>query len=83
MQLVHCSTVVSINCRLLFAFAVGHGKRGANFGFSRVRDGPKQCPNDSGSSLLPKIMIKDREKGDRTDGGRNLSPENRNLIDAV
>lgn len=77
--------VVPINCDLLLAFAMWYRIGATNFYFSGIRDGPKQCPDDSGLFVLPpKIMIKDREKGDRMNGNRrDLSPENINFINTV
>ena len=84
-QLVHGSMVVPIDRNLLLTFTVRYGKGGANFYFSRVRNSSKQCPNDSSLFILPpKKVIKDREKGDWMNDDRgNLSPENRNFVNAV
>ena len=77
--------VVPIDCNLLLTFTVRHSKGGADLYFSRVRNGSKQCPNDSSLFILPpKKVIKDREKGNRMNGDRrNLSPINKNLVNAV
>ena len=85
MQLVHCSMMVPIDRNLLLTFTVRHGKGGANLYFSRVRNGSKQRPNDSSLFIFPsKKVIKDREKGDWMNDDRgNLSPENRNFVNAV
>ena len=76
--------VVPVNRNLLLAFTVRHGERGANLYFTRVRDGSKQRPNDSSLLILSsKIVIKDREKGNRMNvDRRNLSPEKRYSVNA-
>ena len=51
--------MISINRNLLFTLTVRHGIGGANFYFSGIRDGSKECADDPSLFILsPKIMIK-------------------------
>ena len=85
MQFEHCAVVVPINCNLLLALAVRHGKGGANLHFSRVRDGSKKRTDDPGLFIFSsEIVIKDREKCNWVNGNRrNLGPESRRPINVV